>query len=594
MAGGEISINSESAKAFKNRFMELKLKNIGPFSFKHLILRSPKSVYVENSAGGKTTIARVLNAFLTGRVDTSLLKHKSTSGNAILEFNNKTYTFYISREVHKVDKIFDAEYADYLVLTENTPLYGIYVSPDRMSLDFLVSKFVSEPMELRKLEGELYRLKSESVDYDKMIKGYEETAKKYEEDLAKVEKELKEIEEKLAKWKEYENIKVILKKREKEGELKTIEEILENYEKERNELLAKLENMDYEELKLRRKQIADELERLYRMRRLYEEAKHAFELIKNGLLKLKDSKDVIYELYTPLFGQPLDPESIETYIDDCNASIEEVTSKYTETSQKIKELEKERDELDKQIGEYVKTHEQLSQLEVKIEKLKKRERELEYEIAYLQRKVEEITKEKGKTEEDLIKEYASLEDINKLMARKNELLKEKEKLKTYIKSFKEAAEKARRQKEWNKELHEKYEEIKKRYSSLKYTWQKQRKLFKDTFLKAFREAFRNISIPDFDPKEMKIERPPHTYSESERFYMAIAYQYALVKALNKIGREIPLVIIDLIASLDKKYLKEILQLYKESGFNVIIFKTRSDEIIGGYDINEYLKRIEGG
>jgi len=434
-AGGDMSINSESAKTFKNRFMELKLKDIGPFSFKHLTIKSAKSIIIENSAGGKTTIARVLNAFLSGRIDRALLKTQDNKnrkrirkGSAELIFNGRKYRLEITFDSDRVDKIFDAEYAEYLVLTEITPLYGIYVSPDRMSLDFLVTKFVPESIELRKLEGGLYRLKSESVDYDKMIKGYEETAKKYEEDLAKVEEELKKIEEQLAKWKEYENIKVINKKKEKERELKNVKEALEKYEKERKELLGKIMNANYEELKLRRKEIADELSSLYYKRKLYEQAKEAFNLIKEGLTKLENASDITYELNVPLFGQLIDPDAIRTFINDCNASINEVVSRHAEISQRIKELEEELDRLDRTIREYVSAYERLQQLDVEIGGLERRKRDLENEVAYLQRKVEEILQKEGGTEDKLIKRYASLEDINKLMARKNELLKEKEEL----------------------------------------------------------------------------------------------------------------------------------------------------------------------
>ena len=600
MVGAVMSISSESTKLFKNRFMELKLKNIGPFSFKHLTIKSAKSIIIENSAGGKTTIARVLNAFLSGRIDRALLKTQDNKnrkrirkGSAGLVFNGRKYGLEISFDNDRVDKIFDAEYAEYLVLTENTPLYGIYVSPDRMSLDFLISKFVPEPVELKRLEGEMYRLEKEAIDYDNMAKGYEDTAKKYEKDLNKVEEELKKIEEQLTKWKEYENIKVINKKKEKERELKNVKEALEKYEKERKELLGKIMNANYEELKLRRKEIADELSSLYYKRKLYEQAKEAFNLIKEGLTKLENASDITYELNVPLFGQLIDPNAIRIFIDDCNASINEVESRHAEISQKIKEFEEELDRLDRTIREYVSAYERLQQLDVEIERLERRKRDLENEIAYLRRKVEEILQKEKSSEDELIKKYASLKDINKLIARRNELLKEKEKLKTYIRDFREAAERARRQKEQNKEINRKYEEIKRKYNSLNYKWKKEKRIFRDTFKEAFREAFKNISIPDFDPEEMKIYRPPHTYSQSERLYMTIAYQYALVKALSKLGKQIPLVVIDLIASLDSKYLKEILRLYKESEFNVILFKTRTgNEIIGDYDINEYFKGIE--
>ncbi|RLE89268.1 MAG: hypothetical protein DRN04_16510, partial [Thermoprotei archaeon] len=507
MAGGDISINSESAKTFKNRFMELKLKEIGPFTFKHLTIKSAKSIIIENSAGGKTTIARVLNAFLSGRVDRALLKvqernkRKVDKGSAELVFNGRKYRLEITFDSDRVDKIFDAEYAEYLVLTENTPLYGIYVSPDRMSLDFLVSKFVPEPVELKRLEGEMYRLEKEAIDYDNMAKGYEDTAKKYEKDLNKVEEELKKIEEQLAKWKEYENIKVINKKKEKERELKNIVKLVNEYRQEQEELTKKLGGTNYDDLKVRRKEVADELGSLYTMRKLYEETKEALQGLKTYLEKIEDKIDILYDLNIPLFGGFPDAETIRTYINDLEVALEAVVSKYAETSQKIKELEKELDRLDRTIREYVSAYERLQQLEVEIERLERRKRDLENEIAYLNRKVQEILQKEGGTEDELIKRYASLEDINKLMARKNELLKEKEKLKTYIKSFREAAEKARRQKEQNKEINRKYEEIKRKYNSLNYKWKKERKTFKETFKEAFREAFKNISIPDFDPEE---------------------------------------------------------------------------------------------
>ena len=600
MAGEDISINSK-AKAFKNIFMELKLKNIGPFSFKHLVIRSAKSIIIENSAGGKTSIARVLYAFLSGIVDRALLKaqddknrSRMDKGSAELIFNGRKYRMEITSDNDCVDKILDADYAEYLVLTETTPLYAIYVSPDRMNIDPLITRFLPEPPELKKLEGQMYALEREAIDYGKIAEEYEKAASKYQKDLAKVEEELKKIEEQLAKWKEYENIKVIIKKREKEGELKNVKEVLEKYEKERKELLRKIENTNYEELKLRRKEAADELSSLYYKRKLYKQAREAFNLIKEGLTKLENASDVAYELNVPLFGQLIDPESIKTFIDDCNASIDEVESRHAEISQRIKELEEELNRLDRTIREYVSAYERLQQLEVEIGRLERRKRDLENEIIYLSRKVQEILQREGGTEDELIKRYASLKDINKLMARRNELLKEKEKLETYVRSFKEAAEKARKEGAVAEEAKKKYEELKKKYNTLKKEWQRQRKIFKDTFIKEFKEAFKNISIPDFNPDEMKFYRPPHTYSQSERLYITIAYQYALVKALHRLKREIPLVVIDLIVPLDRKYLRKILQLYKESEFNVVVFKTRGDEMIGDYDINEYLRRIEEG
>ena len=118
-----------------------------------------------------------------------------------------------------------------------------------------------------------------------------------------------------------------------------------------------------------------------------------------------------------------------------------------------------------------------------------------------------------------------------------------------------------------------YEDLKKRYEELKSRWSQQRQLFVKTFRESFKEVFKNITIPDFDPENMSIARAPHTYSQGERLLMAIAYQYALLSALKALGHEIPIVVIDLVAPIDIKYESEIIRVYRGFDAIKIILKT---------------------
>ena len=159
------------------------------------------------------------------------------------------------------------------------------------------------------------------------------------------------------------------------------------------------------------------------------------------------------------------------------------------------------------------------------------------------------------------------------MSEKNRLLREKEKCESYIKSFQDAIAKTMKDREEAQKAEKKYEELKKKESALKNAWQRTKKAFMEEFMESLLEAFKNIKIPDFSPEKMRIYRPPHTYSQSERLYMTIAYQYALIRALHKIGCTIPLVVVDLIVPLDSKYEGEVLRLMKNLPAHTIVLKT---------------------
>ena len=529
---------------------------------------------ITRSAGGKTTIAKLFYAYLVGDVEPTLLKAGESRGVARLEFAGRTYTLEITESSRRVDRVLNADYAEYLVFTENTPLYAIYLSPEKIDLNALEKRFLREPEELKKIEAELAKLEKEGVDYDKMIEDYERSIRTYQEMLAEVEAELVKIEAQLNKLKQYENVKVILEKKEKESKYSNLKKVVEEYENELKQIAITLSSIDYNSLKEQRKSVGDELSRLHLRKRLYDEVKDALQTIKTALEKLEDKVDILYELNVPLFGVFPDADTIRSYISDVEHVLEELVSKHGELSTRIAKLQQELDQLDKQISEYIRKYQRAQTLESEIQRLKSQLHRLESEISMLQRKVDAICRELGRSEEEIIAEYTSMEDVNKLMSKKNQLLAEKEKLLSYIRSFEEVRQRVISEKERLSEKENIYEEQKKKYSLLKGEWQKKKKVFREAFFESFRNAFKVIKLEGFDVEELKFkERVGYTYSQSERLYVTIAFQLALATALKSVGFDVPFVVIDLITPLDTKFEKELLRILTEAPVKTILLKT---------------------
>jgi predicted nucleic acid-binding Zn-ribbon protein len=557
--------------------MKLVLKDIGIFEVEKIITIPDNvklAIILEPSAAGKTTIARTLYTFLTGSIDSSLLRRGATSGYATFVYKNQKYVLTISPNKHYVDKVVKEPYGEYLVLTEGTPLYSIYVAPPRrITVDDLVKMFVKPPVELTKLENELKRLEPSAFDIDAIIDGYKDEIEKRRQRLEDLRRRLEEIEKKLANTIPTEKANVVLKKRDLESRVERLRRRLEEDREEHAKLLTEIQSTDYDDLKLRHKELGEEIERLHRRKDMLESAKEGFELIKQGLKRLQSVVDVLYELDVPLFGQLVSSDTIELFLNDAGSAIETITSKHAEIAQEISELERQKAEVDSILQDYIKKHDRITVLESEIRRLQNELKGLEYELSMIERKSREILAELGLSEDELIKKLLEQEDVARLMQRKKDLQREIERLEDEIASFQRALENAERQREEILKKKQEYEELRRKYNVLKNEWNRRRDLFKKTFKESFSSVFTNIRIRDFNPEAMEIYRPPHTYSQSERLMIAIAYQYALIKSLLAVGYSVPLVVVDLIVPLDSRWENEIKKLYKELQVNTLILKT---------------------
>lgn len=232
-------------------------------------------------------------------------------------------------------------------------------------------------------------------------------------------------------------------------------------------------------------------------------------------------------------------------------------------------MEKERDEIGKVLEDYARKYQHAASLESERNRLERELREQRYRLQVAERKVKELLQSLGVSEEELLKKALEAGDTSRLLQRKQELVSEINNLKHSISNLESRIAELTAKKDEMVKHKDRYEELKKKYDELVSTWNKRKQLFKDAFM----EVFKNVSIPDFDPESMTLLREPYTYSQGERFFMAVAFQYALLSALKALGYEVPLVVIDLVAPVDSKHESEIIRVYRSFDAVKVLLKT---------------------
>ena len=549
--------------------LELRIKGLGPFIEKEVKIANRFVLVLEPTAAGKTTIARVLYAFLTGNVDMGLLSSNKDEGSAELTLLGKSYRLSIDRGGGaKVDKVLSEPYADYLVLTESTPLYTIYASPPK-SIDVaeLAKRFVPPPPELSQLEAMLKREEPKTVDVDSVIEELNNNINFYRQRIQALEEELEKIDADLSKATELERIKIVLEKRKLEDRAKKLEERVRSISDELVQLVVSLQAENYEELKLRGKDLADKVERLYRRLDMIDRAVRSLEKIKEGLTELRGIVDILAEYGVVLFGQFVSSDTVDVFLNDVEAGIETLTSKRAEVRTEIGRVEDERNKINNMLEDYVRRYQRAEALEAERSRLEKELADLRVRLHHMEKKVRELVQEMGVGEDELLKRVLEAGNTADLLQKKQEIVSEIERLKAAVKDLEKKVADMVSKKEEVQRARKEYEDLKKRYEELKSRWSQQRQLFVKTFRESFKEVFKNITIPDFDPENMSIARAPHTYSQGERFLMAVAYQYALLSALKALGHDIPVVVIDMVVPVDERYEREIIRVYR--GFDAI-------------------------
>ncbi|MEM4863191.1 MAG: hypothetical protein QW706_08455 [Candidatus Nezhaarchaeales archaeon] len=549
------------------------------------LLTDRASVVVTNkSATGKTTIARILYAFLTGEARTDLVAKDSDAGVAELLFRNKVYRLYLSKSGEKrVERVIDGDYAQYLVLTEVGPMYAFYYQPDKFDLSTIVDKVVERP-DTKDIEEEMRRIEQTIGSSPKIVREYEELIPKYESELAEVERRLAEVDKMIERAARSEKVEVILKKNKLEDELRRIEDQIKRYEEEIARISTELQGVNYEELRRRRKSLGDDVERLEKAKLAYSGVVENLKTLRDALRKLVGFADVLADLNVYLFGAPVDPQTLESFASDCDVAIEEVTAKASEVDAKLAEVRRELSNVDNAIRRFNEKFNRREALQFEIQKLVEKKRNLEYEKVRVDREVSKLVKELGKSEAELVKEYVSQEDVQKLLTERSKLMDRRQELATTIASLRSMVENFRKEQETAEALRKRYEALRRAKEEREVEYQRKRKQFAESFREHMVEAFKTlgengVQIKHFNPQTLRFERSGQTYSKSERLLITVCYITSLAKTLVEMGYDVPFVAIDVLSPIDGSFEKALIELVRSVPTKAIVLMTKNENSV---------------
>ena len=557
--------------------VELSLVNIGIFRVMSFSFPDDKlSILTTTSASGKTTISKVFYAYLTGMVDTDLLRVGAMRGEAILRFKDKKYILVIEKDNNvKLERVLDEKYfyADQLVFNEISPILMSIYSKMAIPIENIVNRLFPEPEELKVLGAKLLSV-SQPVDLEKTISIYEKSIAGMRARLEELTAKLNEINEKLKEAEVVEKLKPLVEYlREKEK----IEEIMAEIEKRKQEysrVIAELQRFNSVELQERRKEIASRLDKINRRLYTYKKVADLLEEIAYKFEELEPYADVLVEGYAVLVDSVfLEPDTIREVKDNLRVSASELKKKVGELEADARELEEELSAIDSKIEKLIRLKREQKSLELLLSRLKEELDSVKGYARTVEDKVKKTLEDLNMTQEEALRLLAT-SDKSKLLFEKRRIEQEIDKLRMNIKNYEARIEALRREAEEARKKASEVEEIKREYEKLKSEWTKKKKSFVSSFMEEFVKVFELAPVRDYDPKKATPFRPPHTYSQSERFLVAFAYMYALAKTLIKFGYPVPLVVVDMFVPVDKIYERAIITKLSElKGVTRIILKT---------------------
>lgn len=564
--------------------MELRVKgfaNILDANFD--LLDDLTSVVVSNmSSTGKTTIAKLLYAFLTGEVKGDIISKEVEASEAVLTFRGNVYRLSIHRSGRQsVDRVIDKDYAQYLALTEVGPMYAFFSQPDKFSIDIVADKVVKKPS-TREIDEELSRLE-QSGSTPRLVKEYEESISKYEKELQDVERRLNEITEKLERATRSEKAEVVIRKQRIAEDIARINSQIASYEEEAARLSSELQPSAYEEYRSKRKRLGDEVEKLERMKLTLGNARDAIKAIQDSLRKLVPISDVLADINVYLFGTPVDPDTLKVFVTDCEAAVETIVAKLGEVEAKLSSIRQELSACDAKIRQYNEKFNRREAILNEIQKLQEEKRKLEYEQMRVEKEVNRLLRETGKTEAELIQEYVSREDVQKLMGERARLSKRKAELTTTIESLRNMVSSLKKDME-SEGLRKRYEELKRMKSEIESAYQRDYRMFVDKFRENMAEMFRiieaeGIKIRHFEPETVRFDRQGNTFSKSERYIIVASYILSVARALCELGYSVPFVVLDVLSPMDWRYERALMNMVKTVPVKVLVLVTKNESSI---------------
>lgn len=557
------------------------------------LLDDSTSVIVTNrSASGKTTIAKILYAFLTGELKEDVIGKDFNEATAELLYGDKKYRISVSVtlndkrsiSIKQMDKIGDQAYFQYLVLTESGPMYSFYFQPSKFDLNAIVDKVVARP-NTKEIDEELRRIEQSIGVIPRMVKDYEDSLLKYEQELSEVEAKIAEVEKLLeTATKSSSRVEILLKKKKIDEDLNRIDSLIKKYEDEINSISTELQSVDYDRYRRRRKELGEEIEKLERSKLILNNIKELLKTLGDTIRKLVSVSDVLSDLNIYLFGSPIDPKTMETYVNDCEVALEEVTAKLADIDTKLSAMRQELNKVDSNIRHYNERFNRRETLLNEVQKLKDERRKLEFERMRIEREISKLLHETGKTVSDLLSEYVTQEEIQRLLKERDSLMLKKNELLTTIKSLRNMIESVKREQAEAEALRKRYEELKKIKNDIEMEYQRKRAAFIESFKESLIEAIRflnneKIYIKHFDPKTIEFRRPGQTYSKSERLLITSLFIFSLAKALTSLGYPVPFVVIDVLSPIDSQYEKALITLSKSVPAKTIILMTKNEHAV---------------
>lgn len=562
--------------------MRLELKDITIFTKKEITFPDKNRVfiYTNTSATGKTTIARVLYAFATGRVDTSLRRLGAEKGEAILTLGSRDYILEISDEGTKVERITLAPWSGFLVLTEATDLYPVYISPPMaLSIEPYLNDIVPPPKELAQLPSANVPLELQQIE--KQILHYQTSLHNKEKALQGIEAKLRSLSKASSSLLSI-NLSPYYRVRELESKIQAAKKKLEELSNQITSLEASIDREEYSRLKQLHNKYESELMRLREELDRYAGLYETLERIRRGFKELSRYLDMDISHKIVLCSQIVTPDFLASAVNDAEASIAVVSEKIKDINSKIEQLEAKKAEIDARLQEITRAFLEYETLIRQSNLLKTQLQRYQEQLRSARIQLSSLLKRLGvQSVEELEKLMEEKSKIVELVKKREELERERQRLLTDISSMTEAI---RALEERRRELLAKEEEfnrLKKAIAEKRRRYMEKVSLVREHFKESLYYFLSHFEIPDFNIEAMQLLRPGKTYSQAERFIIALGIQYAIVSTLIKLGYTIPYVVIDIMAPMDSGKERRIVELFKElvrgRSTQVVFLKTADEE-----------------
>lgn len=566
--------------------MKLVIKNLA--NMKDLSIEIPHSAIVCNkSATGKTTLAKVLYAFLGGTVDSDLISVGETSGEAILELNGRKYTLQIRKgKAPYVETIVDgSEWADYVVLSEFTFMNSVHQRPHEFSIDTVVSKFVKKPssleidQEISELEGKLESIKAIDTIM-KSIAEYEATAKELESELENVTRKLEAAREKIG---ELGNIvKLVMNLENTKKRLEELKSAEASLEEELKKITVDLSQPAYASDREKSKSLRERIGQLERKLNTVYEVRSAVEAIVKHLNTLAKYVDVLVEVNAFILSNPVDAEAMNTLINDFDIIREELMKYESSLRGDLEKLRNELSSVETRLRKYVEMYQRRETLTAELNRIKEKISEAMREKSRLEAELEKLASTTGKAPAELLREYTERDqELALLLKKKQELEAKLNDTKKVLSNLYSTIEKLKAG--GAEEMLARYHELKKAKNTLEAEYQQKKRKFIETFKQTVVELYEEagVAIPGFDPSTLKFDRKGQTYSKSERFLVATIYTLAIATAAVSIGVKIPYVVIDVFTPLDPRFESGIVKIAKRASKHtrIVLLSTRGEQSI---------------